>query len=348
MPLRQRDQAAVPITMADVAKRCGLSQPAVSQALSGKGRLNAETRARVVSIARDLGYLPNVSARATRSGHLGCVGLLQSTAGWRSLLPSPLLDGIHDALAERDMHLVVAKLADEDLARAAFVPRILRERLADGLIVNFNAAIPAGIRRLIREHGVPAAWLNVRQEYDCVHPDDLGATAIAVRRLVELGHRRIAFADYSHASEPGDAHYSVVDRRAGYQQAMIAAGLTPRLLVERNPVREDQRIAFTRAWLGAADRPTAVVTYGNTIALPILIAAASAGLSVPRDLSVISFSDLDARHLGLELDVMVVPCQAMGRAAVDMLFARARPRRGHPAQAIACAYVPGGSTAPPA
>lgn len=341
----------MPVTMAEIALRCGLSQPAVSQALNGKGRLPEETRQRVMKVATEMGYRPSLSARATRTGRLGCVALLQSSVGWRSILPPHLLDGIHDGLAERQQHLVVVKLADEELEREGWQPRLLLERMADGLIINFTCEIPPGIQRLIATHGVPAVWMNALRDGDCVRPDDVGAAREATERLIALGHQRIAFVDYAHGVDASGAHYSVQHRRDGYAAAMKAAGLKPRFEIDELAVPLEDRIRRTRAWLAGSDRPTAAVAYGTAVAMPVLLAAREAGLTLPRDLSIISFADHDPASMGVALDAMLVPEYELGRAAVDMLFAAMNGtanRKAKPTLIVPCAYKPAGSAQAPA
>jgi len=130
-------------TLKVIAEAAGVSIPVVSQVLNSKGqRFRPETRRRVRQAAERLGYRPNNSARAMATGRLGCAALVLSTQGYRSTLPAELLRGIDEELARHNMHLTIARLPDEKLTREGYVPKILREWLSDGLLINYTSDIP--------------------------------------------------------------------------------------------------------------------------------------------------------------------------------------------------------------
>src|SRR5689334_6241280 len=187
-----------------------------------------------------MGYKPNSSARAMRNGRIDCAALVLSRSHPQVLshIPVGLLDGLDDELAHHNMHLTVSRLTDEQLSRDDFLPKVLREYMADGMIVNYTHEIPPRMLELIHAHHTPAVWVNAKLKSDCVHPDDLAAADAATRALIEQGHRRIAML---HLIEPGvferlsfeqarpRFHYSVADRAEGYARAMHAAGLKSRV-----------------------------------------------------------------------------------------------------------------------
>src|SRR4051794_31301183 len=106
------------VTLADIAAEGGVDRRTVSRVLCNKaaeGGISVELAERIAIKARELNYIPNSFARAVREGKFNGAALLMSTVEGRSYLPSRLLDGIHDGLAEADMHLTVAKVPDEKL-----------------------------------------------------------------------------------------------------------------------------------------------------------------------------------------------------------------------------------------
>ncbi len=334
-------------TLDEVARAAGVSRNTVSRALSGKTKelwpSTARRVERIRRIAAEMGYRPNSAARAMGRGRFGCAALLLSTVPGRSTLPDRLLDGIHDALAQRDMHLALAKLPDETLLSEDLAPKVLRELMVDGFLINYNREIPAEMTDLIEEQQVPAVWINCKRWADCVRPDDLGGGRAATEHLLALGHRRIAYVHYSPPGSP--EHYSEVDRQAGYEAAMAEAGLEPRLLRPAECGERDGRLAWTRELLSRSDRPTGIVAY----AYGALVnhAAAIAGLRVPEDVSVISFAHRPEEQLGRRATTMVVPAGAMGEAAVEMLTDKlAAPRVPLPSRALPVALVPGETTGP--
>ncbi len=309
--------ARSPVTIKEIAQRTGLSMPTVCHVLGSRGhKYRPETRERVLEAARELGYRLHSSARAMRTGRYGAVALLLSTVGSRSTLPGSQLDAIHDALAEQDLHLTLTKVPDEKLTSEGFVPKILRQSMVDGLLLNYFADIPQRMVDLIHRHDIPSVWINSKQESDCVYPDDRDVGRRATEHLLRLGHRHIAYVDH-----PISHHYSAVDRRQGYQDAMKQAGLSPRLLPLERP-ESTTPAAREAGWLKMPERPTAVIAYAPPVAQALVYAALAQGLRVPEDLSVVSFSYEPVHFITVSIATWIVPSHDMGRTAVQMLVSK--------------------------
>src|SRR3954454_10618540 len=257
------------VTIKEIARRTGLSIPTVGNVLGrAASRYSAETRQRVLKAASDLGYKPNASARAMRQGRVGCAALVLSRSKQQthSHIPNRLIDGIDDELARHDMHLTVSRLTDEELSDNDFVPKVIRQHMADGMIVNYTHEIPPAMLELIRAHHTPAVWLNAKLDSDCVYPDDFRAAETATAQLIGMGHRRIALlhliaqqpwgSSVSFAQALRRFHYSVGDRAGGYVCAMRAASLSPLIVSHERFIPEADHPATCRALLSGPDRPT--------------------------------------------------------------------------------------------
>jgi LacI family transcriptional regulator len=339
-------------TLHDVAREAQCSVSTVSRVLNGReGHFDAATRDRVLATVSRLGYRANAGARATRNGHQGAVTLLMSSLGdARSALPEGLLRGMHDALEEHHLHLNVAFLPDERLTDPSYVPRILREWTSDGLLVNYNKLLPPGLERVIAESRIPAVWINHKRDTDACHPDDLAAGRAATRHLLSQGHRRIAYCSFSYKLE--SLHYSEVDRRQGYLDAMREAAAEP-WVVDRYSHPVTGYAARTDVWsrlLASPERPTAVIAYGVTAAMSVVRAADRLGLGIPRDLSLATFAGATA-YVGQDIDTWLVPEVEMGRQTVEMLLAKlAAPDAPLPSRALpfvfGAAALSDGSQAP--
>jgi LacI family transcriptional regulator len=351
---------AVSVTIKQIALRTGLSVPTVGNVLaSSGGRYSAQTRQRVFDAAQELGYRPNSSARAIRRGRTGCAALILSRSKQQthSHIPAGLLDGLDDELALHNMHLTVSRLTDEQLTKNDFLPKVLREYMADGMIVNYTHEIPTAMLDLIHAHHAPAVWLNAKLKEDCVHPDDVGAAHAVTAQLIALGHRRIAFLHLispkvfagPFAQNWSRTHYSVADRAAGYAGAMVDAGLKPQLFYHDRYVDEAEHLATCHSMLAGADRPTAVIVYSERDASLLLCAAAQANLSVPRDLSIVVFAPVGLWLAGREVSVASVPTAEMGRQAVRMLLKKiASPNETCAPEAVSYGLSHDGETlAPP-
>jgi DNA-binding LacI/PurR family transcriptional regulator len=339
------------ITLKRIAEHCGLSLQTVGAVLSGKEALfRPETVAKVQQAAAELGYRPNSAAKAMRSGRFHAAALVLSDNPWRSTLFRPQLTGMDHALTAAGMHLVHALIPEEPLRERGQVPKIIGELMADGLLINYNTGIPDALDQVITRHRLPAIWMNAKRARDCVYPDDEGAGRVATEHLLRLGHRRIAYVDYCHATTQPDQHYSAWDRQAGYEQAMRAAKLQPRVITSPQTVPTAQIPQTARIWLRGDNRPTAVVTYCEREAEPILYAAtALLGLVVPRDLSIVTIADEPADHTGVPLATVILPRYDLGKVAVELLLQRiAAPKRSLPARALDVRLESGVSTARPA
>lgn len=332
------------ITIHQIAAHVGLSAKTVSRVLADpKAPHRMETRERVLAAARELGYRPNRSARAMRTRRTSTVALLLSTVSHRSVLSNLLREGIQAALIECGLHLLIASLPDARLTDEAYLPQVLREWATDGLLINYNADVPAAMPAIIARHQIPSVWINAKREADCVHPDDFAGAREATERLIALGHRRIGFIEFG-----GVTHYSAADRRDACCAALAAAGLKPPELLEGGGA-PDTRAEQACAWLQrpAGDRPTAVLAYGAGLAPPIIHAAVLCGVQVPRDLSVITVADEPDTSLGRPISTFVLPQERMGRAAVEMLVEKmATPDRLLPPRALSLAFAPGSTLGP--
>ena len=337
-------------TLNDVARAAGVTRMTVSRAFSGNGAVAESTRARIFEAAGRLGYRPHLAARATRTGRTGFVGLLQSAHSACSVHDPVFQIGLSEAMHRHGTSLV-QDLVDSAPAKPTrpeagpdtpnppdtpgssdaekLAPRIVHSRAADGLLLNYVFDAPPAIAGFIDRCRIPVVWINRRCETNCVHPADRGAAMEGTRHLLRHGHRRVTMLDLerpaAHATF-GDPHYSDAARWGGHRQAMREAGFAPRLeLLPRNEPDEylPGRYASSclawlrrRAELPAAERPTAVLCR-NDLGRVMVAAAWRLGLTVPGDLSVMSFDNAAGADNVIACDRLLVRYRALAHAAVD-------------------------------
>ena len=312
-----------------VAERSQLSVRTVSYILNG-GRaasFQPATRERVERAAAELGYRPNSAARAVRQGRFDAIGLLQATSAGSAAVSYYTLLAIEQELWQRDLRLVMSMVPDVRLRAVGRLPQLLREWSVDGLIISYTFNVPGELAETLDRFEVPSVWLNCKRATDCVYPDDEGAAFAATRRLIELGHRDVAFAGFY----VGVQHYSFADRRAGYERAMRSAGLSPRLYLPGEDAGAavpptDRIAAAARLWAGAGCKAaSAVLTSGGADeATPFLIAARDAGNYRP---ALIGFNDGVMDQAGVEIATMRVPTFTMGVQATHAVLEKIN-RRG--------------------
>ncbi len=299
----------------DIAERAGVSLETARQILGGRGqRYGAATRDRVERLARDLGYRPNAAALAISTGRFGCLAMLTSAVPERAVWVGDFWIGLTRALAARDHHLAVVSLPDDELVADEAAPKLLRQQLADGLLINGADDLPPAFAAAIVRHRIPHAWINRRVPgAACVAPDDAGAGALVARALLSAGHRRIAYTSSLQAPDASDE-----DRWRGCRDACAAAGLRARRVQGEAPPQD--RAAWMgrcRALLGDDDRPSAIVAYDPRTAYPLSTVAAGLGLRLPQDLSLVTFAGEIAAEIGPVLSTCIIPYRALGAAAAE-------------------------------
>lgn len=284
-------------------------------------RIHPDTQQRVITVARELGYRANTSARAIRTGRFGNIALIQSLFG--VYLPNALLHGLTRAMADKDLNLVLTEVPDAVIDEESFLPHTMRSLSVDGVLINRHTGSPLPYLERIHQLRIPAVFLNVKQEFDCVHPDDVMGGRMATEYLLELGHERIAYVE---TEEPENRHYSRDDRRAGYEQAMRDAGKTPWVYVipkawNKDPAAgPDSRVEAARLLLARPDRPTAVIGYELAEAMAVARAAYVLRLDIPDDLSLIQFHHwLDDRFY-IPMQTVTNAMYPVGKSAVEMLL----------------------------
>lgn len=346
------------MTQDQLAKRLGISQRTVSNAFLPHAVISPRTRQRVVAAAQRLGYRPNTSARAIRQGCFNAVTLLMSTDPYRSELPKFMLYGIQSAARAADVAVNLNIVPDDELGEQRFIPKALREWHSDGLLINYHKSLPTHLQQLIDRYRIPSVFLNLDADHDSVCPDDRAAGRAATEQLLALGHRRIWYVGYSYRHD--QFHYSELERRDGYSDAMIDAGLQPTCIDayhgelgstdSRMPTLgiTDPRINAWPAVLISQLRPTAVICYGHEVDVSVVHhAAARAGMIVPRDLSIVTFGGSPAFD-ALGIDTWLVPEYDVGFVGLQMLQERIRqPDQPLPVRKLPFTLKPGESVAPP-
>jgi LacI family transcriptional regulator len=339
------------ITMAEVARNCGVSRQTVSFVLNGRAHLlRPETVAKVQTALATMGYRPNAAALAVRHGRTHCVSLLHGPVEQGIYLPHAMLWGVQQTLARHDHHLTLCALGNAIFEKASFQPLFFR-RMDDGIIVNYESPLPKRVAELVACNRIPLVHMNQRRTADCVHCDDLAGGRLATEALLAAGHRRIAYLNFFHDPEHPQRHihHSGIDRYAAYQASMRAAGLTPSCPHRDRALWDDKDIpGFCADLLRQADRPTGFVCYGNHAAHHLLFAAVAAGLRIPADLSVIVFAGKAFHGAGRGIDTILVPEFDTGAAAAELILEKlGDPERRFPPVVLPSRHLSLGSIAAP-
>ena len=312
----------------------------VSRVINGSASVSESTRQRVLEVVAELGYEPNATARALSTGRTRSVGVIAPFFTRPSVIER--LRGVAPMLAASGYQLVLFDVERPEQRNGVFRSVIGR---VDGLLSISLAPSKADQRRLAAA-GVPVVLVD--QSHDglpTVTVDDVEGGRLATNHLLELGHRRIAFAGDTVDGVHGASASS--RRCVGYQRALGDAGVPvrPDLVKLRPHGREAGVIA--RNLLELASPPTAVFAASDLQALAMVEAFEGLGALVPDDLSVVGFDDVElARYAGLT--TVAQPLEDSGTKGAELLLAALEGEDVLQArQHLPLELVVRGTTAPP-
>jgi DNA-binding LacI/PurR family transcriptional regulator len=322
----------------DVAARVGVSTASVSLVLRGAPGPSAETRRRVLEAAAELGYRVDRTASllARRRRHL--LGVVLDV---RNPFHAELVEEIQVEADRIGYQVVLATLTrTHDEARA--VDSLLDFRCEAVLLLGTDLADTA-LGKLAAQ--VPVVVLGRRVKdgtVDVVRTADHTGVGEALRHLIDLGHRRIAFVD-------GGKGVVAAARRRGYRDAIRRAGLEP--LVVPGDHTEEGGILAGRLLAAAPHRPTAVIASNDRCAVGLLDAFVRSGLDVPGQISIVGYDDsILARLAHIDLTTVNQDAPAQARHAVAAAVARLDEHRDEPAEVVLRPrlVIRGSTASPPA
>ncbi|MET9773944.1 LacI family DNA-binding transcriptional regulator [Streptomyces sp. NPDC006367] len=300
----------------DVARAAGVSVGTVSNVINRPETVAAGTRARVLAAIDRLGYVRSESARQLRAGRSRIMGLLVLDMGNPFFVD--VARGAERAAREAGLGVMVCNSAQSAAEEAEYLALFAEQRVR-GVLLTPADATGRNIEGF-RRHGIPFVLVDRVAEgaAECsVSVDDVAGGALAVRHLLDAGHRCLAY-----VSGPPGLH-QVRDRRTGALGALVEAGLGAGALRELPTERLDVaagRDAGARL-LGLADRPTAVFCANDLLALGLLQAMYAAGVRVPEDLAIVGYDDIEfAAAAAVPLTSVRQPAVTMGALAAELLL----------------------------
>ncbi len=312
-------------TIKEIAAHCGVSQATVSRVLNGNYKhgftVRPEVHQRIIDMANSLGYRPNLAAKNLVRQKTSVIAIL----GCNVALGFP--GNIYQAIIEscvRELHT-----GNYDVCMS--VPNLAGNRCelppwkVDGAVV-LQECSPETIEEMERA-GLPYVVINGVGGPTCssVIPDDIEATKMALRHLMELGHTQIAYAG------PTSEHYkhrSISDRHDTYLSELKIRGLEP-------IPDHDKIFSSATAFLGSSvmkHHATAILAYDHIEAMRILQGAHTLEIKIPEQVSMVCFNDEYLCSIVTPpLTTVAVPSRQMGQIAANMLLKRLQsPADFHP------------------
>ena len=304
-------------TLYDVATTAGVSTATVSRCLNFPDRVTARTRGKVMTAVAALGYSPNFGARAMAARRTNTIGAIIPTM--ENAIFARGLQAFQEALRSHGYTMLVASTSYQPEIEEEQI-RALVGRGADALLLIGHDRNPE-IYKFLETQGVPTlvTWaFDPASARPSVGFDNRAAMRDMATEVLRLGHRKVALISANSAQND-----RARARRIGIQDAMVAAGQNPDALqvIETTYGIEDGAIAFARI-MAVEHPPTAVFCGNDVLAVGALRRARLMGLSVPKDVSIIGFDDIELAQVAYPaLTTVHVPHREMGQRAALALVA---------------------------
>lgn len=293
------------VTLKQLAEVAGVSIGTVSRALNNDPLIAAGTRKRIAELAGKMNYIPSNLGRALQSNRSKMIGCLISNVN--DSFYSETLQGLGKSANDKGYGLLVGVTESETTSETAQL-RFFQEKCVDGIIISNHKPETAEYILRIFKAGVPVVFCDFEsfdENIPTVILDDIKATSLLVEHVALLGHKRVAFA------------YQINDNSVKRFEAGVrfATDFGIQKTWTCKKPEEVQRL------LTLENRPTAIICYSDFQAVEIKHLAESMGFSIPGDISITGFDDMNfASWPEFDLTTIYQPKVEMGVYALDMLI----------------------------
>ncbi|NBM14500.1 LacI family DNA-binding transcriptional regulator [Streptomyces sp. GC420] len=303
------------VSITDVAKAAGVSASTVSRALRGRSGVSDEVRARITEVAASLGYTASRNASGLASRRTFTVGVLTPFVGrW---FFGQVIDSVEKVLSASGYDLLLYNVGSDEARDRFFTAMPARKRvdaLLSLLVLTDDEAAA------LRSMEVPLAAVvgGPRPGFATVGIDDRAGARLAVRHLINLGHRRIGLIG---TGPTAPMHWTTpIERRRAYLETLAEAGLAfdPELEADGDYTVAGGERAMTQL-LTAVHPPTAVFAQSDEMAMGALRALRHHGLRVPEDMCLVGFDDHELAEVA-GLTTVAQPVAEQGTAAARILL----------------------------
>ncbi|WP_261131595.1 LacI family DNA-binding transcriptional regulator [Bacillus sp. Marseille-Q3570] len=307
------------VTIADVAKKAGVSKSTVSRILNGNYEQNTvDTVNKVLNVIKELDYRPNALAKSLKSMKTNVIGIVLSN------LKNPfwvnVLEGVEDTCRKHGFNLMICNSNEEAELEEEHI-RSFQMKQVDGMIINPTLKNLTIYQKLIKNE-FPLVSINRKLSglnIDTVTMNNIEGAKLAVEHLIGLGNRKIAIIVY-----PPDDISPRIERIEGYKKGLQENGIDfdpsmIRIVEERKGEVKKQ----VRDLLSGHDKPDAIFSTNNIMTLEVLEGIKDLQLNVPEDLSVIGYDEtVWSKHLKPALTTVYQPAYDMGELAAKKLIQR--------------------------
>ncbi|WP_026618182.1 LacI family DNA-binding transcriptional regulator [Ensifer aridi] len=309
------------VSIVSVAKAAGVSNKTVSRVINGEPHVTEDTRERVEKAIRDLGYIPNMAARQIRSSRSNTFGIITD---YVSTTPYSvdIVRGIQDWANTHGKSILMANTGGLP-EREAEIWKMFQSHRIDGVL--YVTMYHRVVDPEAGDVSIPTVMINCRPQTSellpSIEPDDFQGARDLTRYLLERGHRRIGYIRLNPILLGAELRLDAF-RRTVKEFGLAESDLSIRLGME-GPVGAEENYVFAAAteMLQQKDRPTAIMSGNDEMAIQIYIAALTLGLRIPQDVSIVGFDDFRTVSLALkpELTTAALPYYDLGFQGAEWL-----------------------------
>lgn len=306
------------VNIKDIATKTGLTISTVSRVLNGKAeqyRIGKKSQQKIIEAAKELNYIPNQFAANLRTGKSNTIALIVPS------LNNPFfadLASTINAEVRKFGYITMISDSDENQEIEEMELQQVMSRNIEGLII-----VPCGNQwehiKQLHDQGLPIICIDrYFEELDIpfVSTDNYDGAYQATKHLIENGHSMITCIQGVQQSTPNRL------RVKGFKDAMAAAGIRSYTIVGDDFTVQNGYLE-TRLLLQQKERPTAIFTFSNTIAMGCMKALKEMNVRIPEDISLITFDDhLYLDYLATPLTCIAQPVSDISKIAIKFLFSR--------------------------
>jgi DNA-binding LacI/PurR family transcriptional regulator len=309
------------ISIKQIAELANVSYPTVSRALRGEGRIGENTRKRILEIAQNHGYTPNLTARGLVSKRSGALGLVVTR--FSDPFHSDIAEKIEIEANRKGYSLFIASNESLDRERELEIVRSFQGRNVEGIVVS-SGREGARYLQLFRETNIPIVTINSHAEDGMAHSvchDDFGGGCAIVQYLVKQGYEQVVYLGNSGAGK------AQIDRLNAWRTILQKHGLSVGLNVNSPEGKIQNGASATEQLINQfgsklRERRSAIWCFNDAMAWGALAVLHRHGFNVPNDIGVAGFDDIDTSAFAIPaLTTWHQPRQEMASIAAQMIFA---------------------------
>jgi LacI family transcriptional regulator len=303
------------VTLKDIAIRAGVTSATVSMVINNKPNISETTRKKVLKIAKELNYYPNVIARGLATKKSNSIGVIVPNLA--SSFVVRVLQGIKSTNRDIEYTVQLFDTIGQKERESQLFQRLARERRIDGVIL-ISSTVTEEELNVFAEESVPSIIVARRCEHlDSVYVNNEQGAFDATEYLIAKGHQNIACITTSKQGIPTE------ERVNGYLRALRSHQIEPcdEILLEVLDDGMENGVEIFSRLKNIVPRPTAVfVPAGDMVAIGIIKEAKRTGIRVPDELAVVGYDDIPAAEV-IEPTLTTVrqPKLEMGDYAINMI-----------------------------